>query len=299
MRKQILMVLLLLCAAAAEDQTQQGPPPIDWQDGPTTGKLGNVAEIEVPEGFRFTDGAGTRKLLELTQNPTNGREVGALIPNLPENSNEKMYFIIFEYEATGYVSDADKDKLDAAALLESIQNGTEEANKERAKRGWEPFHVLGWAKAPFYDPATNNLTWAIRGKGNTSESINYSTRILGRRGTMSVDLVASPAQYENLVPAFNQLIAGYQYTDGNRYSQFVKGDKIAEYGLAALVAGGAGAAAAKLGLFGKLAQFLGKAWKLVVLAFVGLIGALKKLFGKKEQFPVEQAEQAKPAAAGE
>jgi uncharacterized membrane-anchored protein len=59
----------------------------------------------------------------------------------------------------------------------------------------------------------------------------------------------------------------------------VQGDKLAGYGLAALVAGGAGAAAVKSGL-------LQKFWKLLVFVVLAVVGALRKLlaslFGKRE-----------------
>ena len=71
---------------------------------------------------------------------------------------------------------------------------------------------------------------------------------------------------------------GFEFTSGNRYAEFMAGDKVAEYGLTALVAGGAGAALAKSGLLAKM-------WKAIVLgaiaAFAGLKKVLAGVFGKK------------------
>ena len=62
------------------------------------------------------------------------------------------------------------------------------------------------------------------------------------------------------------------------------GDKIAEYGLTALVVGGAGAAAAKAGLLKGLWKFLLAGWKLVIAAIVGLGALLKRIFfGEKQE----------------
>ena len=267
-------LILALCGLAAGQEPQkpaQPPAPkIDWQDGPTTGKLGDIAEVKVPKGFSFTGKEGTQKLLELTQNVPSGRELGAIVPD----SETAHWFITFEFSNTGYVKDDEGDKLDANALLKSLQEGTEDENEQRKQRGWAAFHVTGWEKPPFYDPLTHNLTWAIRGRGDDPRgemTINHSIRILGRRGTVNVDLVAGPKEYAETITDFNSLISGFSYNQGNRYADFAPGDKVAEYGLGALIVGGAGAVALKTGL-------LAKFWKFIVVAIAGGAAAIKRFF---------------------
>jgi len=266
-----LALLLGLLLTLAPPLPAQEPSQIEWQDGPTEGELGDIARIKIPQGYRFTGKAGAQKFMDMTQNPTNGRELGIIVP--ATESNEDFWFVIFEFEDIGYVKDDEKDKLDAEALLSSIREGTEAANEVRKERGWPTMEVVGWQKSPFYDPRTNNLTWAIRGKSSDSqgESINYSVRLLGRRGSMSVDLVMSPQQAAAVVPQYETMISGFSYNSGQTYADFKSGDKMAAYGLTALIAGGAGAVALKTGL-------LQKFWKLIVAALVALAAALKKIF---------------------
>ena len=272
-----LPALALLCFALAAsvvpvraDQTKSSSG-IVWDNGPTVGKLGDVAQINIPEGYRFTGKEGALKVMEITQNPASGRELGVIIP-IPKEG-EHTWFVIFEFEDTGYIKDEEKDKLDADAILKSLKDGTEDSNKIRAQKGWKAYHVVGWSQAPFYNPATHNLTWSIRGQeeGSPAENVNYSVRLLGRRGTMSADLVLNPNQVGSAVPEFEKLLTGFSYLAGQKYSEFRAGDKVAEYGLTALIAGGAAAAAIKSGLFAKL-------WKFIVLGFVALLGAIKKFF---------------------
>jgi len=249
---------------------------IDWQDGPTVGKLGDIAEIKVPEGYRFAGADGTRKFLELTQNPPTGGELGVLIPERKGNEeNIGFWFVIFEFNNIGYVKDADREKLDADNLLRGMQTNTEEGNKERARRGWPAYNIDGWFKPPFYDVSTKNLTWATRGhsleSGKEEKSVNYSVRILGRRGTVDVDLVLGPDAVSTVLPRFTEVLEGFSFKAGNSYAEFRPGDKVAAYGLAALVAGGATAIALKTGL-------LAKFWKLIVALFVGLAAMLKRAF---------------------
>ncbi len=272
----VAVFVLLAAAPAGTQQEQQRSSPLDaipWEDGPTVGQLGDIAEIKVPQGFRFTGAAGAKQFLEMTENPTSGSELGILIP--PNRDNESFWFMVFEFNDVGYVKDDEKNKLDGDAILTSIQEGTAAANEERKRRGWTPFYVLGWAKPPYYDQSTNNLTWAIRGSGSETgggeETINYSVRVLGRRGTMNIDLVLSAGQLERVRPYFDLLLKDFSFSKGNKYAEFRAGDKIAAYGLTALVAGGAGAALVKSGL-------LQKFWKVIALAFIALATQLKRIF---------------------
>lgn len=284
----LLSLLLLLAIATPGLAQDKNGPQIDWQKGPTTGDLGGMADIKVPEGYLFAGKAGAQTLLDLTHNIPSGRELGVVVPA----SNTEQWFVIFEFDSAGYVKDDEKDKIDAAALLESIQEGTEASNEARKEKGWEAFHVAGWEKPPFYDTVTNNLTWAIRGKGDSGgESVNHSIRLLGRRGTMSVDVVLAPEEYGPVVDRFNTMMSGFSFREGSRYQDFVAGDKVAAYGLTALIAGGAGAVAVKTG-------FLAKMWKVIVaavlalkkvliVAVIALAAAIKRLVswlrGRREQ----------------
>jgi uncharacterized membrane-anchored protein len=270
----LLGLLALPLCAPAQEQAAAPKVKIDWQDGPTVGKLGDLAEIKVPEGYRFAGADGTRKFLELTENPPSGAELGVLIPERKENEpSNGFWFVIFEFRNIGYVKDDDRDKLNADALLKELQTNTEEGNKERAKRGWPAYNIDGWYKPPFYDVSTKNLTWATRGHGIESgkeeKSVNYSVRILGRRGTMDVDLVLGPDIVSDVLPRFASVLGGFSFKSGHSYAEFRPGDKVAEYGLAALVAGGATAIAFKTGL-------LAKFWKLIVALFVALSTMIKR-----------------------
>jgi uncharacterized membrane-anchored protein len=281
-----LMVVGLATGAAVRGWAQEPAQPeanqqpkvhIDWQEGPTTAKLGDVAEIEIPAGYRFAGKDGAQKVLQLTQNIPNGRELGVIV------ADKATWFMMFEFKEEGYVKDEEGGKLDNDAILKSIQEATEEGNRRRAAKGWPPFHVNGWQREPFYDPSTHNLTWAILGRGDDpkeASTVNHSVRVLGRRGTMNVDLIADREQYAALTPEFNTLMAGLHYTQGNRYSDFAKGDKVAEYGLTALILGGGAAVALKTGL-------LAKFWKFIVMGLVAAGAAIKKafkaIFGREEK----------------
>jgi uncharacterized membrane-anchored protein len=131
--------------------------------------------------------------------------------------------------------------------------------------------------APHYDEQSRNLTWATRlHSEDNSQVLNHSVRLLGRGGVMSVDLVVSPEYYEQALPVFNAVVGDFKYKTGHTYAEWRDGDKIAAYGLTALVAGGAGAVLAKTGLL----QKFGKA---ILLGLAAGVAAIRKLlFGKRK-----------------
>ena len=275
-RRLFLFALLPLLACA-----QDKPDPFDsiaWVQGPGTGKLGSQAEMKIPEGYRFADSQGAKKFLELTENTPTGREMGLLI------NTKTKWWAVFEFDETGYVSDEEKSSLDAAAMLKSIQEGTEAGNKERKRRGWSTLTVTGWVQPPNYSSETHNLEWATKAKDNETNrfSVNHNTRYLGRRGVMSVTLVTGPEELASTLPEFRNAMGSFSYTPENSYKAFVKGDKVAEYGLTALVVGGATAAAAKTGLLKSL-------WKVIVAAVVGLGALVKKFFSGNKQEPAQES----------
>ncbi len=235
--------------APAPDEA--GVDPVEWVVGPGEGKLGDRATVAVPEGFRFTGAKGAQLLLEAMENPTSGSELGLLAYESEQAG--QSWFVVFEFSDSGYVKDEDRDDLDAGALMETMRAGNEHGNELRKQRGWETIELVGWKREPFYDPRTQNLTWATLARSASGgESVNWSVRVLGREGVMNIDLVLGPETLDAALPAFEKVIDSFQYVDGQRYAQFTAGDKIAEYGLAALVVGGGAAIAAKTGLLGKL-----------------------------------------------
>jgi uncharacterized membrane-anchored protein len=244
--------------------------------------LKNAAEIKLPNGYKFAGAADTQKMLKASGEPVSGEEMGMIVPA------EGNWSVFFDFSDSGYVKDDDKDKLDADKLLKAITAGNDRANKMRVKMGNAPLNIVGWEKSPFYDEATHNLEWALRAESEGRPILNYNTRLLGRRGVMEVVLVCSPDKLQETLPLFRELIGGYSYKQGETYAEYKPGDKIAKYGLTALVAGGAVAVAAKTGLLATLLLFFKKAWKLVIIGLVA-VGALIKrlLFGRSDRQTLE------------
>jgi uncharacterized membrane-anchored protein len=240
---------------------------VRWTYGPTTKQLGEEASIKVPDGYVFADGDNTRTFMETIGNPATDMEVGCLAPD------HLQWFLVFEFNPVGFVSDDEKDSLDEDALLESIIKSTEKSNKVRERRGITPIEVQGWHTTPQYNSQTHNLEWAIKAMSDGESLINHNTRILGRNGVMEVTFVGEHYDLSTKLNAAKRALNGFHYTQGNRYEEYVQGDKIAKYGLGALIAGGTAAVALKSGLLRWL-------WKIIVVAVIGVGAFFKKLFGR-------------------
>ncbi len=286
--KQLFAVVLIfmgfLCLAVPMGYAQQQAETsvadkVKLQEGPSTGDLGKVAEVQVPPGYVFAGAADTRLLMEAMHNPVSGTELGFMAPT------GGKWFVVFEFDQVGYVKDDEKGTLDSDAMLKSIQQGNEAGNKERAKRGWATLNITGWEQPPRYNPKTQNLEWAIKGESEGQPIVNWNTRLLGREGVMKVTLVAGPEELQETLPAYSSLLSGYSYKNGHRYAEFTQGDKVAKYGLSALVVGGATAVAAKSGLLKSL-------WKVIVVGVLAAAAFFKKLFSRKKDDAISPSRQA-------
>lgn len=272
-------------AQQATSEAAAEPAPYKWARGPGDFDLGrDLAGVELGETEVFLGGEEAQKLLSESGNQISGTELGIVAPA----SDDENWFMVFEYDDVGYVKDDEKDSIDADALLASIKEGTEEANKYRAERGLPGLHVVGWHEQPHYDDKSHNLVWALLARNdNGREIVNYNVRLLGRGGYMSVTLVEDPESLAATRPAFDAILARFAYKPGKTYAEFKSGDKVSQYGLTALVAAGAGAAAVKLGFFAILAKFFSKAGKALILGVLAIGAFLSKIFkamlGKKDE----------------
>jgi len=281
------VVCLAILTAPGQTRKKARPSPtpdsptndynVKWQNGPSIGNLGDFAELHVPSGYVFAGANDTKTIMEANHNPVSGRELGFVAP-----AGEGWY-AVFEFDDVGYVRDDERNSLDANALLESIKTGNEEANKERERRGWSTMSIVGWEQAPRYEATTHNLEWAIRGVSDGQPVINYNTRLLGRKGVMEVTLVMDPSEMSETLPKFKTMLSGFDFSQGQKYAEFRQGDKVAEYGLTGLIAGGTAAVLVKTGVFKWL-------WKLIVAGGVAIsaffrkmIAAVKRLFSRKSE----------------
>ena len=271
---------------ASEEHTiagEEAPP------GPTfnyqTGNIvlpNKVATLHLAGNYRYLDAAETEKLLVAWGNEPGNDTQGAIVPNEVDPMATEGWAVILTYLDDGHVDDADAAEIDYDDMLKDMKAGTEENNEARTQNGYQAVHLLGWAEKPHYDAAAKKLYWAkeLNFEGNELNTLNYDVRVLGREGVLSMNAVASMNQLEQIRRDMKPLIGVAEFNEGHRYAEFnSKTDRLAEYGLGALIAGGV---AAKLGLFAKLGALLLAFKKFVIIGLVAVGGFVAKLFGKKK-----------------
>ncbi|MBT9456224.1 MAG: DUF2167 domain-containing protein [Burkholderiaceae bacterium] len=274
-------------SAPAADAQQQARAQV-WaearkaaQDGPQDVALAQQAALKLPAGYSFIPQPHATQLLNAMGNPGQDERLQGLI--FPQG--DAGWFMTVRYEAAGYIKDDDAKDWKADELLQSYREGTAESNKEREKLGMPALEILGWAETPKYDSATHRLAWAMssRQKGSTAQDeqgVNYNTYVLGREGFFSMNLVTGLKELPEHKPAATTLLNALNFDAGKTYADFnAATDKVAEYGLAALVVG---VAAKKLGLIALVLAFVAKFAKIIFIAVVAFGGVLMKFLGRRK-----------------
>lgn len=250
--------------------------------GPKDVELAAQAVLHLPAGHSYVPQPHATRVLNAMGNPGQDERLQGLV--FPEG--DAGWFAIIRYEASGYIKDDDARDWNADELLTSYREGTEAANAERRKMGVPALEIVGWAEKPAYDAASHRLAWAMSSReqgapAGEPQGVNYNTYALGREGYFSLNLVTGLAELPRHKPAAQALLAALDYQPGKRYADFnASTDRVAEYGLAALVLG---VGAKKLGFLAVAGAFFAKFAKLFILGAVFLGGAIMKLLGRRKQ----------------
>ena len=110
-------------------------------------------------------------------------------------------------------------------------------------------------------------------------TLNYDIRVLGRKGVLSFNAVASMQQLPMIQDRMQDVLGFAQFTAGNTYTDFNPSvDKLAAYGIGALIAG---KIAVKVGFFKLLLGGLLALKKFIIIGLAALAVLLRKLFGRK------------------
>ncbi|MBI1400099.1 DUF2167 domain-containing protein [Hyphomonas sp.] len=241
--------------------------------------------LSVSDDYDFYSASESRTILEdLWGNPEDTNVLGMIFP-AGLSPVDASWGAVLTYEDTGYVTDDDAASTDYAQLLNDMQSGTRESNAARVRQGFEEVQLVGWAVPPSYDAESHRLIWAkdlLFASSDGTHTLNYDMRLLGRHGVLSVNMVAAMDALSDVRSAGPDVLALASFNPGATYADYVKGDKTAGYGVAALIAGGAGVAVLKkTGLLVILFAFLKKGFILIPVLLAGVWRVIRGLFGGK------------------
>ncbi len=287
----VLGALLTAFSVAAQEPEQitaeEFLASLNFQTGTIT-LPGGVATLAMPEGFHYLSPQDTERVLVTAWgNPPGNETLGMLVKSPDDILADESWAVVIAFEEDGYVSDEDADNIDYAQMLADMQAGSREANEARVEAGYEEVELVGWAATPHYDKAANKLYWAkeLRFGDIPVNTLNYNVRILGRKGVLVLNLVATMPQLQEIETVIPTVLAMTNFNPGHRYSDFDPSiDKVAAYGIGALVAG---KLAAKAGLFAKLGVLLLALKKFWIFLIIGIGAFLSRVFrrGKGKESP--------------
>lgn len=266
----LLMVFLLLGQETYEGELQQAISAAEkvMITGPKTIEIFDQATLELPAKFVFIPNPEASNIMRAMGNSVGEGFNGLIMPE----SADTWWFITVNYTDAGYIKDDDAKNWNTDEMLQNMKENAEHVNEERAKRHIPEVDVAGWVQTPMYYNDSHEVIWSVatKAKGvpdNQAEGVNYNTLVLGRQGYISLNLITALSSVEALKPTSKTLIDQLHFSDGKKYSDVnLATDKIAEYGLAALITG---VAAKKLGLIALIAAFLVKFGKVIAITLFG------------------------------
>jgi uncharacterized membrane-anchored protein len=269
-------------ATTAQTTAEQFLAKLNFQKGKITLPDG-IATLNLPSGFEYLSPADADKVLvDAWGNPPGTKTLGMIVPANHDIISDTGWAVVVTYKEDGHIKDDDADSIKYDEILKDMQKATQEDNAAREKEGYKGMTLVGWAEPPRYDKQTHKIYWAkeLATDGEVKHTLNYNIRVLGRKGVLVLNAVAGMDQIGMIKAEMPGVVAATEFNAGNTYSDFdSKTDHVAEYGLAALVAGGV---AAKLGLFGKLLALLIAFKKVIIVGVLAFFGGIAKLFGRKK-----------------
>ncbi len=239
-------------------------------------------KIKLPPDFQYLDSANARKVLvDIFGNPPeSGSTDGMIVPKGMNFLSSEGWTAVLQWKDDGYVKDDDFAKLDFSDMLKDLKESYHRGSEERVKRGYGKMELAAWAQQPHYDRTTHKLYYAkLFDLDGPEQQLNYDIRVLGRHGHLEVSIMAAKAQLAEIEGRAPAILGMIDFTEGNRYTDYKSGDKVAAYGIAGLIAGGV---LAKAGFFKVIGLFLLKFSKVIIVGLIALVAGLAKLFGKKK-----------------
>jgi uncharacterized membrane-anchored protein len=258
---------------------------LERQTGAVTLLDGDVT-LQIPESLYFLDADDSeRVLVDAWGNPSAEGTIGMIFAAKTSPLDEGVWGLEIMWEDSGYVSDEDAATIDYDQLLADLQEEARQESRQREREGFESVELVGWATAPRYNADTHRLYWAreLKFGGTDVNTLNYNIRVLGREGVLVMNFIADIDALDQIEAAAPAVLEVASFAPGKRYEDFDPSvDRMAGYGLAGLIAGGAGALALKkTGLLAVALVFLKKGWVLLVAAGAGILTWIRGLFRGK------------------
>jgi uncharacterized membrane-anchored protein len=244
---------------------------LTWRDGQTLTLPLSHGTLKAPDEVRQLLGTDAVSLWEILNADAALSGIEAALYDPRDKA-----LVFFQKLAGGYVRLDDWHDVDADAMLKSVSEDTEEGNAKRRKAGLPGIHVVGWLERPRLDRATNTVQWAFEAMDDRDgPMVNSVALVLGRDGFEKLTWIGKKDDADRGL--LKIALSAFSFPAGGRYADFQPGDKVAEYGIAGLVAAILGAKTiAKAGLLAGLIVFAKKFGVLLLVPAGALVAWLRR-----------------------
>jgi uncharacterized membrane-anchored protein len=195
---------------------------VTWISGPQKITIGDFADVNIPAGYRFTDARGARVILGNANSPVPDDLIGVLA------KDSDAWLAVMEYSPKGYVKNVTLAQINSTTILKGVQKQLQTPDNGITS--------VNWVSQPAYDSEAHLLTWSLQVQSASGKFQNEAVAMLGRHGVMEIT-GNLPYPLAADAPSLKQVASNISFKEGERYSDYQSGDKVAEIGLVGLIAG--------------------------------------------------------------
>ncbi len=182
-----------------------------------------VATINVGAGYEYLNSEdATRVLSEVWGNPEGKPVLGLIMPEHQTPFDANSWGVVLRFHAIGHVADGGRQRTDFPALITPLKAQAVRLNAARRAAGYADAEILGWASLPHYELARHVLQWStiLQIQGNQGRTLNYEVRLLGRRGVLSMSIVANANQFPEVQQRIPAIVSMVRWSPDAEYEAY-------------------------------------------------------------------------------
>lgn len=197
-----------------------------------TVNLGDYAQMDVPDGYRFVDAETARNWLDRLNNPVSQGLLGIIGPT------SGKWWAVLDFDDIGYVKGVD-DNSDFGDILNAVRGRIDKDKAQDVDPSSARIASVDWEIKPKYDATEHSLEWAFWVKGRSGKLANHTMALFGRRGVLHITAVQplqdSKSQSDSI--PLDELAKRITFKEGQGYAEYRDGDKVSGADLKKLVVG--------------------------------------------------------------
>lgn len=238
--------------------------------------LAGVALLSVPNGFVFMEGNSFTSPYSTCEET---EYLGCLV-SVPTNSSDSLaqipIIIELTYTQTGHIADTTIHQTSEDFFWNDILQINYRKNKSIKEKHCDTLVIQSWAMKPYFLEAQHQLQWAVLCNSKNKNYVRHSTHKLGRHGIIEMNIRTSSKHLLAISPKILALTSSIEFYKGFRHEDFDPNfDNLAAFGFAGILAG-------KVLTKAKVAPFIFKWLKWVIIALLGLFTYFKRKLAKQD-----------------